>query len=263
MKTNKSTLSISKLLDTFSQRELVRKVELRNFYDLEIPELTEQTFRRILYFLEKERCIIPLGAGIYGLSNPSLPSNKNKFVPDLSLAAQELSADVRRTFPYTQYLTWETRVLHEFMIHQPGQNQIILEIEKDAAESVFHKLNELLPGNIFLEPDKTTFERYVMNSPGSILLLHSFTQAPTIKSEGVVTARLEKILVDIFSDEDRFYIFHGQEMIHIFENAFSRYWINPKTLFRYAGRRRAAEKLRYFLNIETRINLSTLLENVE
>lgn len=126
-------------MDTFSQRDLVRKIELRDFYDLEIPELTEQAFRRILYALEKVGCITPLGAGVYGLWNPSLPSNKKKYVPDLSLAVEELCEEVRRTFPCVQYLAWETRALHEFMIHQPGQNQIILEIEKVAAESVFNR----------------------------------------------------------------------------------------------------------------------------
>ena len=76
--------------------------------------------------------------------------------------------------------------------------------------------------------------------------------------KGVVCAKLEKILVDIFSDEDRFFIFHGQEMINIFDNAFSNYWINTKTLFRYAGRRKAAERLKHFINSETQIKLATL-----
>jgi hypothetical protein len=84
-----------------------------------------------------------------------------------------------------------------------------------------------------------------------------------MKTKGVVSARLEKILVDIFSDEDRFFTFHGQEMINIFENAFSMYWINTKTLFRYAGRRKVVERLKNFINTRTQIDLSTLLENIE
>ena len=64
-----------------------------------------------------------------------------------------------------------------------------------------------------------TIERYVVNSPESILLLPLITQPPKIKVKGVVCAKLEKILVDIFSDEDQFFIFHGQEMINICDNA--------------------------------------------
>lgn len=263
MKTNVSTLAIPELKMKFSKRETVRKVELWEFYLLQNPDLTEQAFRRILYSLEKESCITPIGAGIYALINPFLASNKKKFVPSLSLTAQELSIDVRKNFPYTQYLIWETGALHEFMIHQPSQSQIILEIDKEATESVFNKLKEQSAGNIFLEPDRVTFERYIIDAPESILLLQLVTQSPKMKTKGVVSAKLEKILVDIFSDEDRFFTFHGQEMINIFENAFSTYWINTKTLFRYAGRRKVAGRLKNFINTRTQIELSTLLENIE
>ncbi len=263
MKTNMSTLAIPELKMKFSNRESVRKVELWEFYHLQNPDLTEQAFRRILYSLEKERLITPIGAGIYVLLNLFLSTNKKKFVPSLSPTAQELSLDLREKFPYTQYLIWETTTLHEFMTHQPSQNQIILEIDKEATESVFNKLKEQPFRNIFLEPDRVTFERYIIDSPESILLLQLVTQSPKMKTKGVVSARLEKILVDIFSDEDRFFTFHGQEMINIFENAFSTYWINTKTLFRYAGRRKVVERLRNFINTRTQIELSTLLENIE
>jgi hypothetical protein len=263
MKTNVSILAIPDLKMKFSNRESVRKVELWEFYHLQNPDLTEQAFRRILYSLEKERCITPIGAGIYALINPFLASTKKKFVPSLSPTAQELSLEVKENFPYTQYLIWETGALHEFMTHQPSQSQIILEIEKEATESVFNKLKEQSSRNIFLEPDRVTFERYIIDTPESILLLQLVTQSPKMKTKGIVSARLEKILVDIFSDEDRFFTFHGQELTNIFENAFSTYWINTKTLFRYAGRRKVVERLKNFINTRTQIDLSTLLENIE
>ncbi len=262
MKTKDSALAVPDLRKKFSTRETVLKDELRKFYHLLHPGLTEQAFRRILYSLEKERCITPIGAGLYALTYTTHASAKKKFNPKLSLTAQKLSLDVIENFPYTQYLIWETGVIHEFMTHQPGQNQIILEIEKEAAESVFNKLKEQSSRKIFLEPDRLTFERYIINSPESILLLQLVTQSPKIKTNGIVSVRLEKILVDIFSDKDRFYIFQGQEMVNIFENAFSAYWINTKTLFRYASRRKVDERLKSFINTRTQIKISTPLENI-
>jgi hypothetical protein len=44
-------------------------------------------------------------------------------------------------------------------------------------------------------------------------------------------------------------------MINIFENAFFKYWINTKTLFRYAGRRKVDEKLKKFIQTQTQITL--------
>ena len=263
MKTNISTLAIPELKRKFSNRELVRKDELKEFYCLQDTNLTEQAFRRILYSLEKERFITPIGAGVYALLEPFQTTNKKKFIPVLSPTVQELSIVIRDNFPYTQNLIWETRVLHELMIHQPGQNQIIFEIEKEAAESVFNKVKELMPRNVYLEPDRVTFERYIIDSAESILILQLITQSPKIKTEGTSYARLEKILVDIFSDEDRFFTFHGHEMINIFENAFSQYWINTKTLFRYAGRRKVVERLKNFIETQTQIELSKILENTK
>lgn len=263
MKTNMSILAIPKLKKKFSNRGSLRKVELWNFYLLQNPDLTEQAFRRILYSLEKERLITSIGAGIYVLLNSILESNKKKFVPTLSPTAQKLSLEIRENFPYTQYLIWETRALHEFMTHQPSQNQIILETDKEATESVFNKLKEQPSRNLFIEPDRVTFERYIIDAPESILLLQLVTQSPRMKTKGEVSARLEKILVDIFSDEERFFTFHGQEMVNIFENAFSMYWINTKTLFRYAGRRKVLERLKKFITTRTQIELSTLLESIE
>jgi len=260
---NKPALAHLDLNVKFPNRETVRKAELWEFYCLQDPDLTERAFRRILYVLEKEKLIMPLGVGVYALINPSLLSNRKKFVPTLSSAAQELSLILRENFPYTEYMIWETNILHEFMTHQPGQSQIILEIEKDACESVFNLLKKQPSRSVFLEPDRMTIERYIINSPESILLFRLITQAPKIKTNGIATARLEKILVDIFTDEDRFYYFHGQEMINIFENAFSLYWINTKTLFRYAGRRKVTTRLKNFINAQTQIELSSFMENSE
>ena len=263
MKNNNPNLVNLDLYAAFSNRETVRKTELWELYRLQDPELTEQAFRRILYSLEKEKIILPLGAGMYALLNPALLSNRNIFSPNLSSAAQELSLILRENFPYTQNMIWETNILHEFMTHQPGQSQIILEIEKEACESVFNLLKEQPSRRIFLEPDRMTIERYIINSSENILLLRLITQSPKIKTNGIAIARLEKILVDIFADEDRFFAFHGQEMINIFENAFSMYWINTKTLFRYAGRRKVTTRLKNFINTQTQIELSSFLGNIE
>lgn len=256
MKNNNADTSDLDLFVQFSDRETVRKDELHKFYRSRDPELTEQAFRRILYSLKKQRIVLPLGAGVYALSKPSASNSKSIFAPRLSSAIQELGLFLNKQFPYAQYAIWETSTLHEFMIHQPGSSQIILEIEKTACESVFNQLKEHPSVNAFLEPDRLTIERYISSSPESVLVLKLITQSPKLNKNGISFARLEKILVDIFADEDRFYTFHGQELINIFENAFSTYWINTKTMFRYAGRRKATDRLKEFINKQTKIELS-------
>ena len=61
--------------------------------------------------------------------------------------------------------------------------------------------------------------------------------------------------MDIFADEKRFYVFQGQDLVAIYENAFASYRVNEKPLFRYAGRRRIAKELSAFINNQTNIEL--------
>lgn len=104
-------------------------------------------------------------------------------------------------------------------------------------------------------------ERYILPLPESILVSRLVTQSPKKKLRRATFPRLEKILVDIFVDSDKFFAFQGEELVHIFENIYSAYWINEKTLFRYAGRRNAAARLRDFIDKKTMVALAQTGEN--
>jgi hypothetical protein len=234
---------------------------LWHFYSRFQPELSEQAFRRILYALEKRQALTPIGAGIYALTGNDLSSSRVNFVPDWSPVCKGIQKIVKQAFPYLETLSWETRVLHEWMLHQPANNQIILEVEKDACESVFNHLAQEYPGQVFLEPDRAMMGRYILPLPESILVSRLLTQSPKKKLRGVIFPRLEKILVDIFVDSDKFFALQGEEIVHIFENVFSAYWINEKTLFRYAGRRNAGARIKDFIATKTMIALAQTGEN--
>ena len=249
-------LHLPELKSALSGRQFFGKAELRNFYQAHSSTLSEQAFRRILYALETRNLILAVDTGVYQLPGDQAQSQKTgPFVPFISAELRQMSAAVKTAFPYAEHLLWETQVLHEFMLHQPGQSQVILETEKDVAESVFNFLHPRYGGRLFLKPDRLTFERYVLPLSQSILVTSLVTQAPQQKVEDISVPRLEKILVDIFADEQIFFVFHGEEMAHIYETAFDRYPVRQKTLFRYAGRRKKDQKIRDFIQRETNIQL--------
>ncbi|MBS4016278.1 MAG: hypothetical protein KGZ86_07605 [Candidatus Latescibacteria bacterium] len=251
MENSISQLHIRELNKKFPTRRPFQKSALRRFYSRFQPELSEQAFRRILYALEKRQVLTPIGAGMYARTGNEEAVSRENFVPDWSSACKGIQEIVKQAFPYLETLSWETGLLHEWMRHQPANNQIILEVEKDACESVFNHLAQEYPGQVFLEPDRAMMERYILPLPESILISRLVTQSPKKKLRGVVFPRLEKILVDIFVDSDKFFAFQGEELVHIFENVFSAYWINEKTLFRYAGRRNAGARLKNFIDTKT------------
>jgi hypothetical protein len=253
------------LRDAFSGAQSVQKSKLRNYFMHHSQPATEQAFRRFLYGLEKQQIIIPIGAGIYAFQGKALqPTTKKKrFSPSWSPELLILNGIILKAFPYIQYLVWETRILHELMLHQPGQNFFILETEKEVTESAFNLLSQEYPGKTFLEPARVTMERYVIPKPDSILIARLITQSPRNIVNGTPYPKLEKILVDIFVDGDKYFYFQGEELARIFENAFSTYWINEKTLSRYAGRRMVNVKLLHFIQEHTQIELSHFSETAK
>jgi hypothetical protein len=261
MKNVVSQLHLNELNKVFLASGRVQKSALRSFYARFEPTLTEQTFRRILYALEKRQALTPIAAGIYAIHENAAPPSKKNYVPTWSQSHQALKQILQETFPYLETLSWETGMLSEWTTHQPANNQIILETEREACESVFNYLQQKYPGQIFLEPDRAMMERYVLPLPESILVTRLITQSPKKKMRGLIFPRLEKILVDVFVDSDIFFAFQGEELIHIFENSFAAYWINEKTLFRYAGRRKAATRLTEFIETRTDISLSQSQEH--
>ncbi|HNT25828.1 MAG TPA: hypothetical protein PKM21_15775 [Anaerolineales bacterium] len=253
---NDMNLFIPELHGAFSGRRFFGKADLRNFYQKQFFSLSETAFRRILYALERREQIIAVDAGVYQFPDLNKrPHALKKFTPSLSAELRQVDREVKAAFPYAETMIWETRLVHEFMLHQPGQSQIILETDKEVAESVFNFLNTRFVGRTFLWPSRVTFERYILPRSDSVIITSLLTQTPHQKVEDIPTPKLEKILVDIFSDEDIFYIFHGEEMTHIFETAFERYQVSQKSLFRYAERRKVGSKIRSFIKQQTKIQL--------
>jgi hypothetical protein len=52
-------------------------------------------------------------------------------------------------------------------------------------------------------------------------------------------------------------------MALIYQNEFSKYWLNEKAMFRYAGRRKAVPELKKFIAKHSEINSAILKEAVQ
>src|SRR5690606_5108044 len=147
--------------NVLSGRTTIPKTELRNFYQAQSLSFNEQLFRRALYALEAKGILLPLGAGMYAVKEKTSSKAYFSYTPSKQLSS--LDQVLRRAFPYLNYLCWETSLLHEFMTHQPGQSMYIVEVEKDACESVFNRLREKYSGQVFLKPTRNVMEMYVLH----------------------------------------------------------------------------------------------------
>lgn len=255
---------IKRFPENFSGKKIVKKSELKEYASKQIPDMTEQEFRSVLYQLTNHSNLISSGSGIFIVRDAKndymsdRESFKKKYKPTPSDFLRKIVSEVKTEFTDVALTIWETRELNQFMVHQPFVNLVILEVEKDSVESVFNHFAEIFPGKTFLSPDQLVIERYVMQQKEALIISKSITQTPRGRKRSEWPyAKLEKVLVDIFVNKDLFVFYQGGEMINIFEKAFIKYLIDEPSLFRYAGRRNTAEKLKEFIQTNTNIELLT------
>ena len=68
------------------------------------------------------------------------------------------------------------------------------------------------------------------------------------KKNLVPVATLEKIMVDLFADENLYHFYQGSELINIYEKILERYSINFTKFFSYAIRRKKEQEIKQFMN---------------
>lgn len=169
------------------------------------------------------------------------------FIPDFTNKLKTINSKLKKEFPFLEICLWNTSAFNEFMIHQPGRFYILVEVEKDAAQSVFFSLKEA-KYSVFIEPTKDLIEKYIPDEKETLIVKPLVTEAPLQKIDGINTVTLEKMLVDIFCDDVIFSAQHGSEMRTIFKEAISKYAVNENRMLRYANRRRKKESFTKYWN---------------
>lgn len=204
-----------------------------------------------VYALVQSGILSRIGRGKFTLGKGRI------FLPELSTKIKTLFRDLQKQFPYLQICIWNTSVLNELMLHQPGRFYTMIEVDKETTQSVFYFLKETKK-NIFLEPDAEILSLYASAEKETIIINSLVSEAPVQMIQGVVTTTIEKLLVDVFCDDVLFAAQQGGEMETIFKEAFEKYTINENKMLRYADRRRKKEAFSNYLNRVSKFRQQTL-----
>jgi len=246
----------NKLIQEFKYRESFSREELFEFFQHFEPDLKEGTFGWRIYDLKKRNILKPLMRGIYTISN------KPKYKTEVSQDLLKLIKKLNNRFEDVKYCIWETSLLNEFSQHQSNKRIIIIETERDFLYSFFYKLKEIYKSDVYLTPDKRTINFYVAESIQPIVIKKMVTRSPISKQAEkklkFYTPMLEKILVDVFTEDKLFYYSQGSELVYIFENALTNYDINFTKLLSYAKRKGYDADIKMFLNN----NMHHLVKNI-
>ena len=158
-----------------------------------------------------------------------------------------LNKHIKEKFPFIDYCIWQPSVFASMMLHVPAVRTTLVDVEREAMESVFMSLQNVeseIP--IFLNPSQEDVDRYITNRD-LIIVRPLVKEAPLDVINGCPVPTLEKMLVDAISDKELQHL-QGNELYTIYSNAFSDYAIKKTRLLRYAARRNRKQKVEQIIN---------------
>ncbi len=225
----------------FKGSEKLSKQKLVGSIKKDFPDWSDNTINMYLSKLKKEGAINAPSRGIYELDSHA------PFQPHISITLKRIFNKIKREFPYISFCIWDSVWLNDFMRHQPFKHYIVVEVEKDAAESVFTFLTETIK-NVFFNPNEEIFDRYIHNQDEVIIVKNMISESPLVEKDKIVIPTLEKLLVDMLIDTALFSA-QQNEKEFIMRSVMQKYTLNELKMCRYAARRNREEEIENLINI--------------
>ncbi len=217
-------------------RESFRFADLLSYLN-SIINISKVTLSWYLREMVKDNLLFKLGRGIYTSRKHQLTD----YTPRLRDKAIRIGKLISGAFSFIKISVFDGQVLADFQHHISSNNLIYVEVERDAMESVFHWLKG--EGcKVYLNPNKDFVYDNIDISKDAIIVKPLISESPLTEIRGILTPRIEKILVDVLCDDDLDYL-HGSEWYYILEHVMNTYSVNRSTLLRYASRRNAKDKI--------------------
>lgn len=242
-------VSAQELRRYFGNQKEFTKEELWHFYQRE-KNYSESDLFWDMYDLKRKNVIKSIDKNTYKLVENSL----RLFEPLLNDKLLKINDLLHKFDLDGKYCIWSSEWLNSLMIHQVPRTFVLVEVERDAVEFLFNYLRDHLGADVFLylnKTDKVLLDRYVFEAKAPIVVTKIITKSPIkrVKHEqdDIYIPKLEKILVDIFYDDDLFVAYKYATQRNIFENAINTYQINFETIFSYAKRRKRDQQLKKYL----------------
>jgi len=205
--------------------------DLKRYFTEKGIKFEEDTLKKYLYLLKKNKVIYPAGRGWY--------SNIQKEFELNIESTEKIIKLIKDKFPLLEFSCWSTEQLKGFFHHLPTQFVIFIYTDKDFLQSVKDFLIEN-DYNVYLNPHKIEVEKFVELKPQTIILRPSVSSR--VSKEKNLT-KIEKILVDLFMEMKKINLIDQEEYIKIISNIVLNYRINMAETLDYAVRREVKERV--------------------
>jgi len=221
------------LKEHFIHQNTFDVTDVFRFYSKQNPNIPKTTVNWRIHSLVRSGIIQRVGRGIYRLGK------SNHFQMDLSPQIKKTARTVKKEFPYIDFCVWELAVVNFFSHNLINFNLLLIDVERDALDAVYHKLKEKQKNVVNI---RKTYEN-ISDLAGNVCVRPLVSHAPIDTQDQTPVASLEKILVDLATDKE-FFPFQGNEIFTIYENAFEKYTLNESSMLRYAARKEKRDKIK-------------------
>ena len=236
--------AVNQIIDIAKKQDgIFTRKDLLNVVRSGMKNISEGSLVVLLNRMIAENKIIRVSYGKYKL-NEDL---KHEFLYEPNEFMLSLNKHIKEKFPFIDYCIWQPAVFASMMLHVPAVRTTLVDVEREAMESVFMSLQNVeseIP--IFLNPSQEDVDRYITNRD-LIIVRPLVKEAPLDVINGCPVPTLEKMLVDAISDKELQH-HQGNQLYTIYSNAFSDYAIKKTRLLRYAARRNRKQKVEQIIN---------------
>lgn len=226
-----------------NQNGLFTRKDILNTIRPEDTKVSEGSLAVLLSRMLANDKITRVSHGIYRLNEHV----KHDFSYSPNGFMQVLNKQIRTNFPFIDYCLWQPSVFGTFMQHVPAVRMTLIDVKREAMESVFMSLQGTETKlSIHLNPSQKDIDRYITNNE-VIIVRPLVKEAPLNMVDNCPVPTLEKMLVDAIADKELQYL-QGNELYTIYTNALTDYNIKKARLLRYASRRNRKSKVEQILN---------------
>ena len=206
-------MQIDYFLSYLSDNRSYTRNDLLEILRRDNENISESTFRWLLYNLRIQGRLFRVGFDEYSVSKPIVLPEYHPFYTDDVMRVKNL---LESKYPEMSFVMFESVALNEFLNHQIAQNTVFVQVEKDVSTYIFDILKRETGGMVLYKPNNAEFSKYWTR--GCIVVLELISQAPlsTIRPHEIT---MEKMLVDIIADKSIKATYSPSELPEIFKKA--------------------------------------------
>lgn len=194
-------------------------------------DLNKKTVRDYLSQFRKEGLVFDAGRRIYS-------TIKNIYKPSKESRVDSLVKHLKKNFPFTEFLVWNTRQLQPLYHHTQQHNITFVETEKESITPFYDTISKEYRDTIIERYDKIYYNTIDL-SKNPIIVRKLISRS----SKDIHIPTIEKILVDIFVDLDKYRFISPEDYWELWKAICPGYRLNLGYIYNYEKRRKRISEL--------------------